>query len=375
LANLFEVHLHKYVREWQQTPEGHDMYKDFEGFTVEGGRAFEFPALNKTEAYEGFVVRHLTQHVRALGGEWKGYASGRGIFEALPNIQSSRFFTRGLGAQTLLPMLDELGLFYEKVKWKLGYGTSGYKAQLKMFTDHLMPHFGFIAVAWRLLTIYRLWIISPFTSSATNKSAEEHAAFTKKLVEGCKTLIGDGSARSEATARHARTALFKQYATLADVKQAQTQDRWKFVREQNGGKGLSKDQLTARKAEDAEELLALVALQEVDDPSEMEHQYLLWMAQSVIEVLQQFDERVLLGKVAKVVLESEATNDSMPVERIFKMLKPLLERQQNTLAAFIDAIMTVRHGDQRGHLDPHEDLPAWLAKLVVTRAANIIGAG
>ena len=84
LANLFEVHLHKYIREWQQTPEGHDMYKDFEGFTVEGGREFEFPALNKTEAYEGFVVRHLTQHVRALGGEWKGYASGRGIFEALP---------------------------------------------------------------------------------------------------------------------------------------------------------------------------------------------------------------------------------------------------------------------------------------------------
>ena len=80
-------------------------------------------------------------------------------------------------------------------------------------------------------------------------------------------------------------------------------------------------------------------------------------------------------KVAKVVLESEATNDNMPVKRIFKMLKPLLERQQNTLAAFIDAIMTVRHGDQRGHLDPHEDLPAWLAKLFVTRAANIIGAG
>ena len=138
-----------------------------------------------------------------------------------------------------------------------------------------MPHFGFIGVAWRLLTIYRLWIISPFTSSATNKSAEEHAAFTKKLVEGCKTLIGDGSACSEATTWHARTALFKQYATLADAKQAQTQDRWKFVREKNGGKGLSKDQLTTRKAEDAEELLALVALQEVDDPSEMEHQYLL----------------------------------------------------------------------------------------------------
>ena len=55
---------------------------------------------------------------------------------------------------------------------------------------------------------------------------------------------------------------------------------------------------------------------------------------------------------------SGATNDGMLVDCIFKMLKPLVERQQNTLVAFIDAVMMVRHGDHHGHLDSHEPLPA-----------------
>jgi hypothetical protein len=110
----------------------------------------------------------------------------------------------------------------------------------------------------------------------------------------------------------------------------------------------------------------------------MEDDCVVFMAESMQEVLEEHDSVSAAGDVDKTVRALGAKFDSMPVRRISKELKPGIERQQNTFAELINAKMTGWHGRRLSHKKKagwrgmSTWMEPWLKAVIVKRGYGIV---
>ena len=319
----------------------------------------------------------MVKNIRPVGGDWRAYCSELGDFEEVTVIQQSRFFSHERGAEYVLPRLDNMDGYLESQRAKLVPMPDRPSAQGRMFLL-MKEKEEYVKTGCRLMWILRVWFTSRFVHSATNSAdPADHVKLCKEYIAECNKLLGESdNPRHKARATRERAQFFKTHAATVQAKAEQKQNRWRVARER--GAGPSKAARSEADTADLESVAATVANQVVDRITGWEDDCVVFMAESVKEVLEEHDPVSAAGDVDKTVRALGAKFDSMPVERIFKELKPDIERQQNTFAELINAKMTVRHGRRLSHTKRAGRrgmstwMEPWLKAVIVQRGYGIV---